>query len=75
MGFNSEFKGLIQFDLLRIRYCSKHVHVENYYKCIKICASSWSLAEVMLRCTVSETLKKKKNAVQVCSLGAIGYTI
>ena len=27
------------------RYCSKHVHVEDCNKCIKICASSWSLAK------------------------------
>ena len=26
--------------------CSKHVHVEDCNKCIKICASSWSLAKV-----------------------------
>ena len=40
------------------RYCSKHVHVEGCNKCIEICASSLSLAKVILRCTVSEILKK-----------------
>jgi len=31
------------------------VHVEDCNKCIKICASRWSLEKVILRCTVSET--------------------
>jgi hypothetical protein len=31
---------------------------EDFNKCIKICASGWSLAKVILRCTVSETKKK-----------------
>jgi len=39
------------------RYCSKHVHVEDCNKCIKICASSCLSAKVILRCTVSETSK------------------
>ena len=34
-----------------------YVHVEDCNKCIKICASSWSLAKVILRCTVRETSK------------------
>jgi hypothetical protein len=38
---------LIQFDLLRMSKISKHVHVEDCNKCVKICASSWSLAKVM----------------------------
>jgi len=56
MGFNSAFKGLIQYDLLRMRNilletctCTGIIDV------LKICASIWSLAKVILRCTVSET--------------------
>ena len=47
---------LIQFDLLRMsKILLETVHVEDYNKCIKICASILSLAKVILRCTVSET--------------------
>ena len=31
------------------RYCSKQIHVKDCNKCIKICASSWSLSKVTKR--------------------------
>ena len=49
---------IIQFDLLMMRtQCSKHV--EEYNKLTKnepkICALRWSVAKIILRCTVSKT--------------------
>jgi hypothetical protein len=42
--------------------------VEDCNKYIKICASSWSLAKVILRCTVSET---QKNVISHVSFSAV----
>jgi len=45
-----------------------YVHVEDCNKCIKICASSWSLAKVILRYTVNEIKKIVKNCLSSLKL-------
>ena len=43
-------------------WCSKHVEAynESYYK-TRICALSWLITKIILRCTVSKNSKRKQN--------------
>jgi hypothetical protein len=52
------YQMLYQYNLTSwgwARYCSKHVHVEDCNKCIKICTSCWSLAKAIL-CNVAQDI-------------------